>query len=130
MESMNDALLECVNACGGSKQVAAALFPAKAPDAAQRALLDALNEDRPAFPHPDHVLQILRMARARGCHAGMEFIAAQLHYAPPVPVQPVDQLAELQRDYIEATRTLAQIAARIETLAPVVPVVPHLSRAA
>lgn len=117
MESFNDALVVCVKACGGTKQVGALLWPEKAPDAAQRALLDCLNEDRPAKLSPEQVLLILRLARGKGCHDGMEFIAAELGYAPPVPVEPRDEIAELQRQFIEAVRAQTELAQRIERAA-------------
>jgi hypothetical protein len=117
MESFNDALVVCVKACGGTKQVGALLWPEKAPDAAQRALLDCLNEDRPAKLSPEQVLLILRLARVKGCHDGMEFITAELGYAPPVPVEPRDEIAELQRQFIEAVRAQTELAQRIERAA-------------
>ncbi|WP_278535699.1 hypothetical protein [Delftia acidovorans] len=117
MESFNDALVVCVKACGGTKQVGALLWPEKAPDAAQRALLDCLNEDRPAKLSPEQVLLILRLARGKGCHDGMGFITAELGYAPPVPVEPRDEIAELQRQFIEAVRAQTELAQRIERAA-------------
>ena len=117
MESFNEALIACVKACGGSKQVGPLLWPEKAPDAAQRSLLDCLNEDRPAKLSPEQVLLILRMARGKGCHDGMEFIAAELGYAPPVPIEPRDEVAELQRQFIEAVRAQTELAERIERAA-------------
>lgn len=117
MESFNDALVVCVKACGGTKQVGALLWPEKAPDAAQRALLDCLNEDRPAKLSPEQVLLILRLARSKGCHDGMEFITAELGYSPPVPVEPRDEIAELQRQFIEAVRAQTELAQRIERAA-------------
>jgi hypothetical protein len=117
VETLNDALIACVKACGGSKQVGPVLWPEKAPDAAQRALLDCLNEDRPAKLSPEQVLLILRLARSKGCHQGMDFIATELGYAPPVPVEPRDEVAELQRQFIEAVRAQAELAKRIERAA-------------
>lgn len=117
METLNDALIACVKACGGSKQVGPVLWPEKAPDAAQRALLDCLNEERPAKLSPEQVMLILRLARAKGCHDGMEFIAADLGYAAPTPVEPRDEVAELQRQFIEAVRSQAALAERIERAA-------------
>lgn len=66
MECLNDALIECVKACGGSKQVGAALFPEFAPDQAQRKLLDCLNPERPHKLSPEQTMLLLRMARAKG----------------------------------------------------------------
>jgi hypothetical protein len=115
-ESLNDALVECVKACGGSKAVGPALWPTKDVDAAQRHLLACLNPDRSERISPEGVLLILRMAREKGCHAGMQFVCAQLSYAEPVPIEPKDEADELRRQYIEATRTIARMAERIERL--------------
>ena len=118
MDSLNDALVECVKACGGSKQVGPVLWPEKTPDAAQRLLLDCLNEDRPAHLSPEHVLLVLRLARGKGCHAGMHYLADKLGYTHPVPVEPRDEVAELQRQFVAATHTMSLLAQRLEQLQP------------
>ena len=114
--SFNDALVAAVKALGGSKVVGALLWPEKAPDAAQRLLLDCLNDDRPAHLTPDHVRLILRLARQRGHHDAVAWLLADLGYAPPQPVEPRDEVAELQRQFIEASRAMQQLAGRIERL--------------
>lgn len=116
MESINEALVGAVKALGGSKTVAAMLWPEKAPDAAQRLLLDCLNADRPAHLTPDHVVMVLRLSRQRGHHDALGWLLADLGYAAPVPMEPRDEAAELQRQFVEATRTLSVMAARIERL--------------
>jgi len=115
-ESINDALVECVKACGGSKAVGPQLWPELAPDAAQRKLLDSLNEDRQAKLSPEQVVLILRLARERGCHVGMTFLASALGYTQPEPIAPADELAELQRTGNELTRQLLAQQQRIEQL--------------
>lgn len=110
------ALVEAVKALGGSKVVAGRLWPEKSIEAAQRLLLDCLNDDRPAHLTPDHVMLILRMARQAGHHGAAGWMLAELGYAPPVPVEPRDEVAELQREFIAATRQLAMMAGRIEQL--------------
>ncbi len=115
-ESFNDALIECVKACGGSKAVGLELWPAKGMEAAQRQLLACLNPDRSEKLSPDEALHVMRLARAKGCHAGMAHLAAELGYAEPSPVEPKDAAAELKRQFIESTRALAAMAARIERL--------------
>lgn len=127
-ESLNSALVECIKACGGSKQVGPLLWPEKSPDAAQRLLLDCLNEDRPAHLTPDHVMLVLRLARSKGCHAGFEYMAEQLGYAQPQPIEPRDEVAELQRQFVAATQAMSALAARMERLQPMP--VPHVLRAA
>lgn len=113
-ESLNDALIECVKTCGGSKVVGLALWPAKGVEAAQRQLLACLNSERNEKLGPDELLHVLRMARERGCHAGVAFIAASLGYAEPVPIEPEDERAKLQREFIEASKHMARLADRIE----------------
>lgn len=115
-ESINDALIECVKACGGSKAVGVALWPAKGLEAAQRALLACLNPDRPEKLGPDEVLHIMRMARDRGCHVAMQFLAQALSYAEPVPIKPMDEADELRRQVLEMGRDLQSKLLRLEHL--------------
>jgi hypothetical protein len=100
-ESLNDALIECVKACGGSKKVGHTLWPGKTVDAAQRHLLACLNEDKPERLCPDDLLHLLRLARAVGCHSGVEYIAEALGYAKPQPIEPKDELGDLLRQYLQ-----------------------------
>jgi hypothetical protein len=116
-ESLNDALIDCVKAAGGSKQVGPLLWPEKAPDAAQRMLLDCLNEDRPAKLSPEQVLLVLRLARAKGHHEGIAFILGDLGYAPPVPVDPRDEAAELQRQFMDVMGKAETLVQRMERAA-------------
>lgn len=119
MDSLNDALVSCVKACGGSKQVACALWPEKSPEAAQRLLLDCLNDDRAAHLTPDQVLLVLRLARAKGCHAGFYYMADSLGYTQPAPIEPRDELADLQRQFIASQKAMGAMLQRMEQLQPV-----------
>lgn len=116
-ESLNDALIDCVKAAGGSKQVGPLLWPEKAPDSAQRLLLDCLNDDRPAKLSPEQVLLVLRLARAKGYHDGLAFVLADLGYAPPVPVDPRDEAAELQRQFMGVMGKAEELVSRMERAA-------------
>jgi hypothetical protein len=100
-ESLNDALIECVKACGGSKALGHEIWPAKGVEGAQRHLLACLNPDRNEKLSPDEMLLVVRKARDRGCHAGMEYMAAFLSYSMPIPVEPKDELADLLRKYLQ-----------------------------
>lgn len=115
-ETTTEALIACVKAAGGSKQVGARVFPEKTIEQAQRHLLACLNDDRPERLTPDQVLLVARLARDVGCHAYAEHVADSLSYADPVPVEPRDEADELRRQFIESTRTLAAMADKIETL--------------
>ncbi len=115
-ESLNDALIEAVKACGGSKAVGASLWPAKGVEAAQRSLLACLNPDRNEKLSPDEVLHIERMAREKGCHVIAQYRNATLGYAEPVPVDPQDELADLMRQYLARKEAEASKDERIERL--------------
>ena len=117
MESLNEALVACVKAAGGSAIVGPKLWPEKPCAGAQRLLLDCLNDDRPAKLSPEQVLLVLRLARLKGFHDGMEFIASDLGYGAPVPLDPRDEAADLMRQYIEAVAEQARTADRMEKAA-------------
>lgn len=115
-ESMNDALIECVKACGGSKLVGVALWPAKGVEAAQRHLLACMNPERSEKLAIEEVVHLLRLARNAGCHAGMQYLSAELSYAEPQPVQPRDEADELRRQVLAMGKTLQATLNRIEAL--------------
>lgn len=116
-DTLNEALIDCVKAAGGSKEVGPKLWPEKTIDAAQRTLLDCLNEERPAKLSPEQVLLVLRMARAKGHHGGIGFILSDLGYAPPVPVDPRDEAAELQRQFVGVMGKAEELVQRMERAA-------------
>lgn len=113
-ESTTEALIACVKAAGGSKQVGGKVFPEKTVEQAQRHLLNCMNEDRPERLTPDQVLLVAKLARDVGCHAYAEHVADTLGYSEPQPINPKDELAELLREYLETKKTEGDKAARIE----------------
>ncbi len=118
MEGLNQALIESVKAAGGSAIVGKKLFPEKSPESAQRALLDCLNEDRPAKLSPEQVLLILRLARAKGHHGGIGYILQDLGYAPTSPIEPKDEAAELTRQATELLAAAERIADKLARMQP------------
>ena len=116
VESLTDALVECVKAAGGSKVVGAKLWPEKMVDAAQRHLLNCLSDGRAEHLTPDQMWLVFKLAREAGCHTGMNYLCESLNYAAPVPVQPVDVAAQLQREVIEASRLLAKSTEKLTAL--------------
>jgi hypothetical protein len=115
-ETLNDAYIEAVKVLGGSKAVGVMLWPTKGVEAAQRHLLACLNPDRAEKLSPDEALHIERMARRRGCHVLALYRAHDLGYAPPQPIEPRDELAELLRESIESARETQRRQERIESL--------------
>jgi hypothetical protein len=100
-EDINECLIACVKAAGGSKKVGHLLWPEKLVDAAQRHLLACLNDSKPERLTPDQVVYVARLARDVGCHAYAEYIAETLSYALPVPIEPHDELGDLLRQYLQ-----------------------------
>ena len=115
-ESLNECLTACVRAAGGSKVVGHRLWPDKTVDAAQRHLLNCLEEGRAERLSPDKVMLVAELARAAGCHAFMEHCSQRLHYAAPQPVQPADEADDLRRQMLEMGKTLQSALSRLEAI--------------
>lgn len=120
-ETLNDCLIECVKAAGGSKVVGNLVWPEKTIDAAQRHLLNCLADGRAERLNPDQVLLIAALARKAGCHAYMQYCAQRLLYAHPVPREPAQELAELQRSFAASVAQQAAMLAQIQGLLGQVP---------
>jgi hypothetical protein len=100
-EDLNDCLIACVKAIGGSKQAGLKLWPEKTMEAAQRHLLNCLNDSKAERLAPEQVMLLARLARENGCHAYAEYVADQLSYAEPVPIEPRDEIGDLLRQYLQ-----------------------------
>lgn len=118
-DTPNKALEGVVKALGGSKKVAPLLWPEKGVEEARRLLCDCLNDERPAKLDLAQVLFILRLARAQGVHEGMAYICAQLGYAEPQPIEPEDERAQLQRQFVLGVGELSRLAEKLERMQPV-----------
>lgn len=117
-ESVNEALIACVKACGGSKKVGHKLWPEKTMEAAQRHLLACLDENKPERLNPEQFVLLMRMGHAIGFHNVMSFLAESLGYSEPTPTDPRDELAELLKETIALRKALAAQNDRIERLLP------------
>lgn len=122
-DSMNEALIACVKAIGGSKAVGAIMWPDVAPDQAQRKLLNALDDLRPEKLSPTQALLILKLARDKGFHDGMAYVLESLSYAPTTPIEPKDEAADLMRQLVENQKMLSAQFARLAVLQPQLKVV-------
>lgn len=114
-ESINDALREVVQAIGGAKRVGVMMRPEKMPDDAARWISDCLNAERREKFDPDQVMWLLREGRNIGCHSAMYFVGREAGYAVEA-IEPLDEMAELQRKFIDASKGLSKMAERIEHL--------------
>jgi hypothetical protein len=113
IESLNDALIECVKAAGGSKAVASILWPEKPLNDAQRLLLACLNTERSEKISPEQTMLILKLAKEAGSHIGIEFICNSLSYSTPAPIEPEDEKAKLMREFIQAQKAMTQLADKL-----------------
>lgn len=112
VDSMNDAIRDTVRALG-VKEIARELWPAKGSDAAARYLNDCLNPDREQKLSVEEVLHVARKAREAGIYTITAFFNAATGFAPPVPVEPEDERAALQREFIEHAKRMERIIAQI-----------------
>jgi hypothetical protein len=95
------------------KQVAAFLFPHLKPPSGYARLKACLNPDK------DERLtlgQIVAMCRFCDRFDALYFMCDELHHARPNLAKPGDEIAQLQRDFIESVRDQKAIAERIERL--------------
>lgn len=113
-DDLEDALREVVRSAGGPKALGAKLWPEVDPEKAARRLQDCLNDTRREILSPAQVMLLLRIGRQVGCHAAINYMARECGYGDPLPVEPEDEVARLQREFVEATKALGALADRIE----------------
>lgn len=113
-EDLNAALHTCVIALGGPKKVGSLLRPELPVDQAGRWIADCLNQDRRDQLHPQQLLLILSEARKVGCHAAMHYIATNCGYHEPQAMEPEDERAALQREFVQASKAFQNLFTRME----------------
>lgn len=115
-EDFDSALMACVQALGGAKEVGVMLRPEyeEDPDKAARWLLACLNPNRDEKLSWQQTFHIMRKARDAGVHVAMAYIAQNIGYADPQPIEPEDEKAALMRQFIQATKTMQAITARMD----------------
>lgn len=112
-EDETDALRELVRSLGGTKDVGHKLRPDLTPERAGAWLKDCLNPDRPERLQPSQLFHLFRLGRSAGVDGPAQFILGNAGYQL-VPMEPEDEKARLQREYIEAVATLRRISDRLE----------------
>lgn len=113
-ETFQDALKDCVRALGGAKIVGHAMRPEKTIDDARKWLLNSLDDARAEKLSPDQVIWIMREARKAGCHAGAAYVMRECGYAEPQPLEPEDERAALQREFVQQSKALHALMTRME----------------
>lgn len=114
-DDLNEALKSAIKAVGGFKEVGKALWPELLIDTAAQRLRDSVNPDRRDKLSPEQFIFVLRLAREKGFHAAMDFVAFDLGYKA-TPVDPVTQEAELQERFIHAVDGLSAIQTQLQRI--------------
>lgn len=116
VEDYYDAIRATVQAMGGFKRLGADMKPDLAVDAAGRWLADCCNPEKREKLSPTELAYIRRRARAEGVHVLAAFEMRDAGYADPLPVEPEDERAALQRAFIQHTKSLERMLQRMESL--------------
>jgi hypothetical protein len=98
-----------------SKVVGHMLWPTMDPDDAGKKLANHLDKNRSEKLEIREYLWLKREAKRAGCHILHAFDCEFTEYQVSNPVQPKDELVDLQTRYINAAREMKEIADRIES---------------
>lgn len=113
-EDIYDAVRSTVQRLGGPKKVGCLLWPDQPPEKAGQRMLDCLNRDRREVLNPEQLLFLAKEGRKSDCHTILAYLCEEAGYRPPEPIEPVDEMAQLQRDHIEAVKLLKVLAEKFE----------------
>jgi hypothetical protein len=114
VEDYAEAIRATVQALGGFKRVGADMKPDLAADAAGRWLADCCNSEKREKLSPSELAYIRRRARLEGCHILACFEAREAGYADPQPITAEDEAAQLQREFVQASKLMAGLFARMD----------------
>lgn len=97
-----------------AKVVGHMLWPSKDPDDAGKYLANCLDNTRQEKLCVEEYLWLKREAKRAGCHLLHAYDCDFTEYQISNPVEPKDEVADLQTQYIAAAREMKQIAERLE----------------
>lgn len=116
-ENELDALRDDVAACGGSKEVGHWFWPDKSVEAARNEVNARLNVERRERFTDDQKRLVMRRARERrGFSATVFYICDDTGFERPKPLNPVDELALLQRAFVDSVADQRRVLERMERL--------------
>lgn len=110
-----DALRATIDLIGGPKRIACALWPTKSMADARRYLLHCLDPERAEKLALEEIFAIWEMARAANVHVITEYAAQRLRYEFKA-ITPEEELNSVQREYVDAVKTLEKITDRMARL--------------
>lgn len=113
IDDYHEAIRATVQAIGGFKRVGSDLKPDLSVEAAGRWLADCCNPDKREKLALTELAYIRKAARQAACHILAEYEARDAGYAEPHPIEPEDERAKLERQFIESVRALEVIQKRL-----------------
>lgn len=113
-DRIEEAIDEVIRRCGGRKSFSCEMWPDKPPRDAHNLLDACLNPERREKFAPWQIVYIAKRGRDVGCHAVMSFLCECAGYSEPSPIYAADERAALEREYIEAVRSIKALSDRIE----------------
>lgn len=113
-DTYEDAIRDTVVALGGNKKVGNMLWPTLPVDEAGRRLAHCLNREKREKLDLDDLRAIRTAARKTNIHTLAAFEMRDAGYADPKPVEPEDERAALQREFVEASKFMRGLFARME----------------
>lgn len=116
-ESLLEALTDVVKGCGGPKAMGSVMRPELSAELAGKWVSNCLNHDHPQKFDPEQVLFVLREGRKNNIHCAMNYLLRECGYADAQPIEPDDEKARLQREFVAGVAVLTQLAARLEKAA-------------
>jgi hypothetical protein len=113
-EDIYEALATDIQSLGGKKTVGSLLWPEKSPDKAGELVANCLSRSRPEKLDPEQVIFIINRARQIKSAASINFIASTTDYETPRPIEPEDEMAKLQREFIQMAKVQQVALQKIE----------------
>lgn len=114
VEDYNEAIRATVQALGGFKRIGSDMKPDMGVEAAGRWLADCCNPDKRERLSPDQLGYLRRRARGEGVHILAAYELREAGYAPPQPITPEDEQAQIQREFVDAAKVMQALFARAE----------------
>lgn len=113
-DSIQDAIGAVVQSLGGKKKVAPKLWPHVKPETAYTRLAHCLSDEFPEKLSPEELLFLITEGRQAGCHAILMYLSQEGGYAPPAPIDPLDETDQLRRDIRDGLVKLNRMYERLE----------------
>lgn len=116
MQDEFEALKVDVARAGGAQVIGDMLWPDKGPIKAGEHLNNCLSRDRREKLDYSQIIFIKAEARKVGSFAAQRYENEVIGLAPPVAIEPEDEAAKLQRQFIESQKAMDAILKRMERL--------------